>query len=209
MTFLELKQFTAGLVNDKLMGFHTSSDLGLYLNNALLQVQRRLLKSHVGYYSTCVYTATVQDQVQYSLPDDFLAMFDLWLVISGTAPNEQRQYLDPISLNQRHDFRSGNGTPTHFYMMKNSLNLVVPPSSVWRMEMIYAPRAPEMDDDADTPDCPEQYHELLGLKAARRCITVDDRVPTLFDADIKKYEDEITENEERVLNKPRYVIEVE
>jgi hypothetical protein len=209
MTFLELKQFTAGLVNDKLMGFHTSSDIGIYLNQSLLKVQRRLLKSHVGYYSTCVYTTTVVNQTQYSLPSDFLAMFDLWIVLSGTAPDQELNHLEPISLNQRHDYRSGSGTPTHFYLLKNSLNLVVAPDTAWTMEMIYAHMAPEMSADSDTPDCPDQYHELIGLLAARRCLTVDDRVTTLFDDEIKKYYDEITENEERVLNKPRYVIEVE
>lgn len=209
MTFLELQNFVGGLVNDKDFGFHTRADVQLYLNNALLQVQRRLLKSHAGFYSTCVYTQTVINQVQYSLPDDFLAMFDLWIVLSGTEPNQNIRQLMPISLNQRHNFRSGNGDPTNFYMMKHSFNLVVPPEAVWRMEMIYAPRAPEMTDPTDIPDCPDQYHELIALKAARRCITVDDRVPSLFDADIKTYEEEITANEERVLNRPRYVIEVE
>jgi hypothetical protein len=209
MTFLELKQFTAGLVNDKGMGFHTSSDLGIYLNNALLQVQRRLLKCHSSYYSECSYTSTVIGQVQYSLPANFLCMYDLWIVLSGTAPNQEIRQLSPISLNKRHDYLTQNGTPSDFYMLKNSFNLVVPPEQVWTMEMIWAEKAPEMVADADTPDCPDQYHELIGLKAARRCLTVDDRVATLFDDEIARYDAEISANESRVLNKPRYVIEVE
>lgn len=209
MTFLELKQFTAGLVNDKGMGFHTSSDLGIYLNNSLRRLQRRLLKTHAGYYSTCVYTATVIDQVQYSLPDDFLAMFDLWIVLSGTAPNEEIQQLDPIPLNSRHTYVPQSGTPTNFYMLKNSFNLVVPPNQVWRMEMIYAPMVPAMSADNDTPDLPTQFHELLGYDSAKTCLTVDDRVTTLFDDEIKRYDDEITALEQRALNKPRYIIEVE
>lgn len=209
MTFLELQNFTAGLVNDKLFGFHTQADIKLFLNNALLKVQRRLLKCHAAYYTKCVYTTTVIDQVPYSLPDNFLCLYDLELILSGTAPNQEKLQLEFMSLNQRHDFKMGNGTPTHFYFLQNSINIMVPPSQAWEMHLYFAEKAPAMVDDSDEPDCPSQFHELIGLLAARQCFTVDDRVSTLVDDDIKKFNEEIAATEERQLSKPRYVLEVE
>lgn len=206
MNLTELKSLFAKYVNDPYFGYFTEANATTFLNNALTQAQRRLLKTHAAFYSVCTSTTLVVGQSQYSLPSDFLAMFDLWVDLE-TNPDSTMP-LSFIPLSKRHDFTTTNGTPTHFYMLKDSVNLVVPPDTAHPLEMIYAPLASDMVSGSDVPDLPDQFHEYLVLLAAETALMIDDRVSSLVDARLKFYDDLISANEQRVLNAPRYIIEV-
>ncbi len=209
MTFLQLRNLVGAWVVDKNFGFHTTADVNLYLNNALLEVQRRLLRTHSHFYKECIYTTLVVGQKDYVLPDDFLCMYDLWIDLEGTAPNQTTLPLEYIPPSKRHDFLPQNGTPTHFWMAKDRLWLATPPDEALTLEMLYAPRAPAMTADADTPDVPEEYHELLAIIATQTCFMVDDKVSTLVDEKRQKYEELLAAYETTMLNAPRYVLTVE
>ncbi len=207
MNLNELKTLFSVYVNDPYFGYFSEATATTFLNNALIQAQRRLLKMHAAYYSVCASTPLIIGQSQYSLPDDFLALFDIWIDLDNSTPPPTSR-LEFIPLSKRHDFAPTNGTPTHFYMLKNSLNVVVPPDDTQTLEIVYAPKAPAMTTGTDIPDIPEQYHEFLVLLAAETALMVDDRVSSLVDDRLEYYDKLISANEQRIQSQPRYIIEV-
>jgi hypothetical protein len=208
MTLGEMRTLFGTYVSDPYFGYFTPSITLTFLNNALIQAQLRLLKMHAAYYSVCTSTTLVIGQSQYALPDDFLALFDAWIDLeTATVPTETLP-LNFIPLSQRHNFNQTNGTPTNFYMLKDSINLVCPPDTALTFELIYAYRVPALASDLDIPDVPEQFHEYIVLLAAKTAFMTDDRVSSLIDDEIKKYDDLISANEQRVQSQPRFIIEV-
>lgn len=206
MTFLQLQTHVGLLVDDTNFGYHTLTSVKSYLNNAAYEVQRRLLKMHQSYYSQCVTTSLVIDQKEYVLPGDFLCMYDLWIVLSGTAPNEETLQLDYVAPSRKHEFISNSGTPSHFYLKKNKIVLTTAPDAVLTLEMEYAPLIAQMVNDSDEPDIPDQFHELVALYAVRTCFLRDDKQNSLIEGRIKTYEDLIEANEQRMENKSKYYV---
>ncbi len=207
MTLTELQSLFAIYVNDPFGGYFTPTIATTFLNNALIQAQRRLLKMHAAFYSVCTSTPLVIDQSQYALPSDFLALFDLWIDLDSETPPTTLP-LKFIPLSQRHEFVPTSGTPTHFFMLKDSVNLVVQPDQVLTLEMIYAPKVSPMVNGSDVPDLPAQFHEYLALMAAKTAMMVDDKESKLVNEALGVYDALIVANEQRVQSQPRYIIEV-
>lgn len=209
MNFLEIRTLVGVMIDDVNFGYQTVPNVNVNINNALYEVQRRILKTRQAYYHKCIFTTLVIGQREYVLPDDFLCMYDLWVILDGTAPNEQTLPLDYIAPSRRHDFLPQNGTPTNFWLKKNNIVLATPPDQTLTLEMIYAPLVDQLVLDADIPDVPVQFHELIALYAIRSCYMRDDKVNTLVTEKIKEFEAGITENEQRIENASRYFIMVE
>lgn len=192
---------------DPYYGYFSEATVTTLLNNALYQLQRRLLKTHASRYTVCTSTTLVVGQEQYQLPDDFLAMFDLWIDLDSGTPPETRP-LEWIPASKRHEFVTQYGTPSSFYMLKNSVNLRLIPDTALTLEMLYAYKVPLLSSNSDVPDVPDSYHEYLVLLAVLNAYTIDDRVNELVNQRLEYFEKLLSANEERVLSKPRYIIEV-
>lgn len=208
MNLGELKSLFAKYAKDPYYQYFTETEVTTLLNNALYQLQRRLLKTHAARYSVCTSTTLVVGQSQYALPSDFLALFDLWIDLDQPNPQPATLPLTWIPLSKRHEFINTNGTPTHFFMLKDSVNVMVPPDTALELEMIYAPRVALMVSNSDIPDAPEEYHEYLPLLSADTAYMIDDRASELVDRRLKYFEDLLTANEQRIQSQPRYIIEV-
>lgn len=206
MTFLDLQTQVGLLVDDTNFGYHTLTSVKAYLNNALYEVQRRILKMNQSLYSLDVYTPLVSGQKEYVLPSDFLCMFDLWLIIDGVSPNEVTFPLEYAPPSKRHDFLTQNATPTHFWLKKNYIELMTPPDRILTMHLLYAPLVVAMSADSDIPDVPSQFHELIALYATRTCYLRDDKVNSLVTERIAQFEALIASNEQRIQNRSRYMI---
>lgn len=100
MNFLQLRQYVSVQLDDTSFGYFTESIVNRYLNNAQREVQKYLMAAGQNWYNRCQQAMTVVNACEYSLPEDFLKMHRAELVLSGTAPNEEIQTLDWITLNQ-------------------------------------------------------------------------------------------------------------
>jgi hypothetical protein len=209
VTFLDLQNLVALWVDDVNFGRHSQSSIQTYLNNALYEVQRKLIKAHDAYYYTCSYTSLVANQVEYILPDDFLALHDIWLVLSGTAPNEETLPLEYIAPSERHNFITQSTTPTNFWIKQDRVMLVPPPDSALTLEILYSYLVDPMSASSDVPDVPTQFHEYIAIIAAYNCYLRDDKVPALLKEKRMNYEALLEANEKRIQNRSRYIILVD
>ena len=174
MTFLELKNLAAFLLDDPNFEYYSSASLGVVINNAYKEVQKMIVAAGQDYYVECVETDTVVDQEIYTFPTKFLKINNLRLVTSGTGVNQKFQNLKEIV---RSDIQNiaPTGTPAFYYLDSDYLHLRPIPNVVKTIIMDYTRLVSDMEDDADEPDCPEQYQELIAVLAALDGLIKDNR----------------------------------
>lgn len=208
MTFSDLKTLVSYWVDDLNKTYFTPTQLGVFINNAQREVQKRLLKANYDWYSVCKQTTLVVNQSNYALPENFLKLNRLEVVISGTVPNEVAQQLGPITRNQQNFINSQTGTPVCYYFNKNSLTILPAPNLNQVMRLSYAYLVSDMVNDTDVPDVPEQYQELIAIVAARDCLIKDTRESALLNEKLAQYEQMLKEDAtQRNIDESRRVIE--
>jgi hypothetical protein len=166
MTFLDLQNLTAYWLDDLDFGYFTKPQVKLWINNAQFEVQKLLLGAGQNYYVKPVQTTLNINQADYVLPNDFMKEHRLELVITGTPPNEVKQPLGSMTLNQQDLLNYGPAQPVGYYIKKNRLVLQPIPDLALVLRLYYSPRVAPMVLDAEVPDVPEHYHEFLAVLAA-------------------------------------------
>lgn len=208
MTRAELRTLVLSWLDDPQGGYFTESQVNVFLNNAQKEVQKRLKKAGQNYYTKCIQTTLVVSQNDYVLPSGFTDLHRLEVVISGLAPNESKQSLMPITINQQDMIGTGTGTPQFYFVKKNRLVLLPAPDSALTLRMIYDPLVTDMSLDTDVPDVPEEYHELIALLAAEDGFIKDGRASELLIKKIATYQRDLdSDANERQQDHTRMVVE--
>lgn len=208
MNFLQLQNLTAGWLDDLNFGYFTTDQVKVWLNNAQKRVQKRLLKAGELYYKLDVQTTLVVNQRNYQLPDDFKKLHYLELVITGTYPNESIQPINPITENQKYIIQGGVGTPQYYTISGNQLFIRPAPDTALVMRMGYSYEVADMTLDADIPDVPESYHELLPLLATEDGFLKDGRASEILVKKIAEFSIETDQDaQERNQDQPRGIVE--
>ena len=192
MTFLELKNLCASYLDDLQFGYFTESQLGVWLNGAQQEVQKRLIKAGENYYTRCQITTLVVNQSRYALPEDFKKLNRLEVITTGVYPNESVLALTPMTINQQDLIVRGTGQPIFYYLDKNTIQLFPCPDTALVMRMIYTYQVTDMTLPTDTPDVPNTYHRMLALLAVEDGFLKDGRIPDLIVKKIKEYDDTMT-----------------
>lgn len=207
MTRAQLRALIGQWVDDPDFGYFSESTLNTFLNNALYEVQKRLIMAGENFYVKCATTPTVLQQEEYSLPSDFWGVRRITLITSGSGVTATKQDLNPISIGQRQMFAK-TGSPEAFYLKKNSLIMVPAPSSAsWTIELEYAYRIATMTNDSDEPDVPVHFQEYIAILAAYNCYIKDDRVPSILEKKKEEYEKQLDEAaDNRIMSRARTVI---
>lgn len=207
MTRLDLQLLVSGWVDDPDQGYFTPTLINTYLNNALYEIQKRLILAGENFYITCVTTPTVANQQEYALPSDFWGVRRLRLITSGSGITAAKHDLTAISIGQEKMFAK-TGTPEAFYLKKDRLVLIpTPTTATFTIEMDYAYQIATMSSDSDVPDVPTHFQEYIALVAAYNCYIKDDRVPTIIQEKKTEYEDQLDEAADaRVMTGSRQVI---
>lgn len=210
MNLLQLKNLTAYWLDDLSFGYFTEAQVTVFLNNAQKRLQKRLISAGQNYYTKCVQTTLVVNQMKYALPADFKKEHRLEIVVSGTAPNEAIVPLSPITINQRDFVPQGSGTPQVYTIQKNYLYLRQPPNAALTLRMVYSYEIADLINDTDIPDVPESYHEGIALYAAEDGFIKDGRTNALHAKKLKEFNDEIDKDaQERNQDVPRSVVVTE
>lgn len=189
MTFAELKNLVLYWVDDLAGDYFTDTQVGVFLNNAQKEIQKTLLKAHENYYTKRVQTTTVINQSDYLLPTDFMKVHRVEVVLSGTAPNEDKRKLDQITMSEADLLQDKTSTPSAFYLHRDRMVLVPVPDAEKTLRITYTPYVADMVNTTDLPDVPVQYHEAVAIWAAVDCFIKDDRTPTNLLAKKAFYED--------------------
>ncbi len=208
MTFLGLQNQVTYWLDDLQFGYFTTVQVKVWLNNAQKEVQKRLVRAGQNHYLKCVQTTLIVNQNDYVLPEDFKELNRLEIILSGTAPNEAKVTLTPITNNQQDLVGGGSGTPQYYFLKRNRIVLIPAPSSAVLMRMDYTYQVAEMVNDTDLPDVPDAYTELIALLAAEDGHIKDDRSAPLLVKKIDVYQRDLDiAANNRLKDAPRRIVE--
>lgn len=175
MTFAELKNLVSYWVDDLQFGYFTEAQVGRFVNNALLEVQKNLILAGQNDYLDCKETQTVIGQASYVLPQDFLKLNRLEIVTNQVTNGFVS--IPGITLNQTDFITTQQGFPRAYYIKKNRLILTPAPDQVYTLRLFYTYEIAELVEDAEVPDVPDIYNECIAIFAAYDCFIKDQRDP--------------------------------
>lgn len=183
MTLAELRSLVWYFVDDQQGistgsgGYFTTTQVDVFLNNALQETQKQLLQAGELYYLKTVETVTVAGQQDYVLPTDFLKLHRLEYVLSGTTPTtEDVQMLQWVSLNQSDIISTRQGTPISYALKQDRFSLYpIPDTANKTLRLYYSYRIANLVNTTDVPDIPKEFHEYIAILAAESCFVKDDR----------------------------------
>lgn len=208
MTFSNLQTMVSYIVDDLNFGYFTTAQVQFWINNAQREVQKKLLQTPGNWYVKRVNTTTVANQSDYVLPSDFLKVHRVELVTSGTAPNEIKNMLDIITINESDLLQTGPGIPSCAYITQNILTVLpAPVVGSQTLRIFYSYLVADMVNGSDVPDVPYQYEELIGLLAAKDAFIKDQRDPSPLDMKIAVYDGLMKQDaEQRNVTRSRRVV---
>lgn len=210
MTLAQIRTLALGYLDDSQSGYFTDAFMLSIINKAQREVQKQLLQMGDNWYLTAQQTTLVVNQQEYIMPTDFRKSHRLEIITAGTAPNETKVQLSPISLNQQEMVAAGAGVPAVWCIKKNRIIIFPAPSTAWTMRLWYSYRIAELVNDSDVPDVPSEYHEYIAILAAIDGFVKDDRPYTNLKLMAESYEKLMKQDaDERQQDTSRSVIETE
>lgn len=214
MNFAELQQYTLGLLDDPQGTYFNppaTPYLNKYLNNAAKETQKLLVMAGQNFYVKCVTTPLVGSQQDYVLPDDFMHLNRLDVIMQGQPPNQIFTPLSQITINQIDLVANTVGQPTYYFLKQNRLVLwPTPDSSPYTLRLFYSYQLAEMVNPTDIPNVPEAYHEFIGILAAIDGFLRDGRDPSSLILKRQYYEAMLkAETNERLLDSPRGIVQTD
>src|SRR5512146_387529 len=100
MTFLELQDLVADLLDDVNYGYFTKPKVKQWLNNGQRTVQRLLMQAGENWYLVKKEMNCVINQSEYTLPNDFLKSRRTCIVNNPGTTSENEAMLQPITVNE-------------------------------------------------------------------------------------------------------------
>lgn len=187
MTLNQLRALASYWLDDINQTYFTPTQLGVFLNNAQIEVGKSLRAAGEGWYSRCVETTLVVNQREYVLPDDFAQLERLEYVIEGSGVNRVVRRLTPITPNQQDQLSPGDGVPVCYFIKKNRLVLFPAPQTANTIRMLYQYKPAVLVNGDDVPDVPDEFQEMIAVLAARDGLLKDGRDPSVLDGKIQYY----------------------
>lgn len=207
MTFLQLQDLVLDWLDDPNAGYFTRAKVKAWINNGQREAQKRLSKAAEGYHEICVQTTCVANQSDYALPADYRKSHRLVIVNSPGTNSEDEDQLEPITMNQQSLISYQAGRPIGYYLKKDRMTLVPKPDTTYTLRLYYSYRVADMVDDAEVPDCPEDYHELCAILGAMDGFIKDGRDASLLNKKLVEYQTTMDQDAEaRSEDKPREVV---
>lgn len=212
MTFLELRQLVLSYTDDAAGGYFTPDQVNVFLNNGLRELQKKLILAYENWYVKCVQATLTVEQNCYYLPEDFLQMNRFDVILTGSTPStENRTTLFPITMQEARVINFGPAQPQAYFLKKDKFNIIPAPDTAYVIEMLYSYRVPQMVNDNDVPDCPEEWAEFIAISATLDCFVKDREAAPGALIKKKEYYDKLLENmaTDRTVDAPRTVVMTE
>ena len=207
MTFSDLKTLVWSWLDDPNGGYFTDAQVGVFINNAARQVQKKLIQSGDPWYGETVQTVLSANLNTYTLPSDFLKLHRIDIFLNGTFPNETRCRLIPVTPVEADRFPTGTGTPECYWIYKGNIVFAKTPDTAYTIEMLYSYAIVDMVNGTDVPDVPTQYQEMIAIYATLDGYLKDQRDPNpVFAQKLAMYEQSMVQDaQERNVDEGRYV----
>lgn len=210
MTFGDIKNLVLTWLDDPNGGYFTDAIITVWINHAQFEVAKMLVAAGENFYLICKETQTVINQPLYLLPEDFLKVNRMELILDGTPPTETKSVIAPITFNQQDYMPAQRGNPESYVLKKNAIFVVPTPDTVRTLRLNYSYRVAPMSLNSDQPDVPEQYHEMIAVLATMDGLLKDNRDMSGMMAKREYYEKMMKEDaDQRTLDQPRTVVVTE
>jgi len=209
MQVSQIQTLLSSWLDDPNQSYFLPAQTLVWINNAQRQVQLQLIQAGQNFYEKPVETTLVINQSDYMLPSDFIELHRLEVVISGTAPNENRSPITEVTTNQQDLVALSTGTPVHYLIKKDRFTLFPCPDQALTLRLYYSPMVTDLANSTDVPDVPEEYMEYVCLLAAFNGFIKDDRAPQNLMAKKAEYETLLKQMAvDRTTDRSRQVVEV-
>lgn len=210
MTRIDLQNLTLSWLDDLNATYFTPTQVNAWLNNGQREAQKQLIQAGENFYVKRVSTICVTNADTYALPDDFMRLHKLEIVLSGVPPNEVRDSLYFVTLGQLDQVSMSTGTPEAYCIRKNCLVIRPIPDSAKTLYMDYSPIVSDMTLDSDMPNVPTQYQEYIAVLATIDGLLKDQRDPSPMLAKKEFYLQLMkADSENRQVSQPREVVSTE
>lgn len=157
---------------------YSSAEIKTYINDTQNDVfneyQLRFMQDSID-YATVLNTPDITNAV--GLPDNYVQAIDLTLLNAASRkfiPYINYVELDALYANPGDTTVHPSNVPTYWYMFDNTINLFPAPNAVYNVRLKYYKKPTELVDDADVPEIPSEFQELLVTGAAYRVLQVKD-----------------------------------
>ncbi len=208
MQLQEIQALVSFWLDDLNFGYFTQAQTLVWINNAQIELQKRLLKAGNQRYNLSVTTPLVVNQNVYVLPSNFKKLQNLEVIISGTPPNESTNPINFITENQKYLVNTGAGTPLWYTFVANNLFLRPAPDTAYTMRMVYSYMVAPLVNPTDVPDCPTDYAEMIALLACEDGFIKDGRSNALLEKKISAIQSSIdSDAQERNQDQVRGIVE--
>ena len=208
MTLTQLCTLVWSWLDDPGGNYFTSTQVDVFINNAARQVQKKLIQSGELWFSKTVQTSLVANTDTYTLPTDFLRLHKAEIIVSGTFPNQSMYRLQVVTPVQADNFPTGTGKPYGYWLNKGYITLVKCPDAAYTLQLLYSYLIADISQDSQSPDIPEQYHEMIAIYATLDGFLKDQRDPNpVFATKLAAYEEMMKQDsQERNVDQPRMVV---
>lgn len=207
LTFLNLQQLVGDWLDDVDFGYFKLPIVKMRLNLALIEVQKRLIAAGQDWYVKCAQTTLIENQEIYQFPVDYLKTNAIRVTQALQGPNTNWQDITPMTRSQRNQLPNQTAMPTNYFLDKEYFHILPIPDNTYIIELEYTYRIQPMVADADIPDCPPQYQELIAVLAVLDGFVKDGRD---MSAIIKKRDDYLEllkiDSQQRKIDRPRKVV---
>lgn len=205
-----LQTLVLSWLDDPNAAYFTLPQVTVWLNNAQREVQKQLIQAGENWYVIKTQSATVAQSEAYVLPDDFLKVHKLEVLVSGSGVNEVRTTLAPVTLIQLDQVSTSTGCPAVYCLKKDCMMLRPIPNQVYTIYMYYSYRVEDMVDTVDVPDVPAQYQEYIAVLATIDGFLKDQRDPTPMLAKKQGYLEMMKQDaQNRRVDSPRMIRETD
>ena len=137
MTRSDLRTLILDWLDDPNGTYFTSTNLNMRINLAQRELQKHLISANKQYYTQCVKTSTVANQVAYALPSDFLQIIRLEYVVSGSGDTAVTESIEPLTPNQKDNFYLTTGSPLFYTFDKDYILIRPVPQQIWELRLTY------------------------------------------------------------------------
>ncbi|MDF2457669.1 MAG: hypothetical protein K0S79_85 [Nitrospira sp.] len=168
-------------LNEPQAAFWTNATLNTLINVATRKVHILIKNVSRYHFTTRVTFPTVAGSEWYQLPSDCKDIKHVSKIIA--ANDNQEAPLTRAPSDNAFAFtdsplvdNGSNDNPNQYWIMGTSMRLIPKPTSVVTIRIYYEARIADMTDDANTPACDEDYHDMIAKWAAIEAASKDEKM---------------------------------
>lgn len=157
---------------------YSSSEIKSYLNDTLNDVFNEYRLPFMETIQTYALTSGDSDITHGSgLPANYVQALDLIITTSGQErllPYADIREIDQYYPDPDDTTRNAQNTPSRWYYYADTIRVFPVPNQAYTVSLRYYKKPTELEDDADVPEVPSEFAELLVVGAAYRVLQVKD-----------------------------------